>query len=581
MPDDDRPSIAFELVAGVHAGVFTSLTVLAFNFAIGTLHHEPGGVVSCICCPGWISLEFLVIQMIVAGVLAGLGVGVVEWLATRGRERGAVLLALVGPGLPVAAGLYADAFRMGSSSIGASRTVVQAFAGSEVLTAAAISLGLVGAWLFALPAIAHARGASLRHQIIVALGGVLVLVQAFVPAALDARFGDDLTYTALFGGLLPAAIFSRLYCARGRVVAARVFSWIGQEPPPARAALERVPGARVAFALGLSTIAFPWAIGVVPHGWFLEARWAGVVWPFFRGPWRGDADAAVWLGALTTAWVGLQSWRGFDRSVPTAEVRASAGILLAAAAVRIAPVGLYGFYDPETDLYPPGASTLTLAAGALVLVVVASAVSGRTSLVRGALVALGAASGALFCGSTVGGGLVPLELFSGRVVHLGILNTWPESPTLAVGALAGGLAAALLARLGRSGRIAALVLGLALVPAVVAARARGVLPRSPFYWTEDETPVGTPLAVARAWDLGIGVPELPEEANRWYERAAETGDPEALYRLALRLERGVRVPRDRARARRLLERAASLGSPEAASHLEMAAEIAAETSGEK
>ncbi|HZU99531.1 MAG TPA: hypothetical protein VFF73_22670, partial [Planctomycetota bacterium] len=539
------------------------------------------GVVSCICCPGWISIEFLVFQMILTGVLAGLGVGVIEWLAGHGRERGAVLLALVGPSLPVAAGLYADAFRMGSSSIGASRTVVQAFAGNEILAAAAISLGLAGAWVFALPAIAHARGASLRDQVILALAGVLVLVQAFVPAALDARFDDDLTYTALFGGLLPAALFSRLYCARGRVVAARVFSWIGQEPPPARAAAERVPGARVAFALGLSTIAFPWAIGAVPHGWFLEARWAGYVWPFFRGPWRGDSEAAVWLGALTTAWLALEARRGLDRAVPTAEIRASAGIVLAAAAVRIAPVGLYGLDAPEMTLYPPTASVIALAAAALVLVLVASAVSGRASLVRGALIALGSASGALFAGSTVGGGLVPLELFSGRVVHLRILNTWPESPALALGALTGGLAAGLLARLGRAGKVAALVLGLAPIPAVLAAHASGVLPSSPYFWTTDQSPGGPPLAVARAWDLGIGVPELPEEANRWYERAAETGDREALYRLALRLERGVRVPRDRARARRLLERAASLGSPEAASHLEIAAEIAAETSGGK
>ncbi len=73
--------------------------------------------------------------------------------------------------------------------------------------------------------------------------------------------------------------------------------------------------------------------------------------------------------------------------------------------------------------------------------------------------------------------------------------------------------------------------------------------------------------MARAFELAIGVPELPDEAQLWYERAAATGDREAIYRLAIRLEKGVWTPRDWPRAARLYEQAAMLGHPDAAERL--------------
>lgn len=67
-----------------------------------------------------------------------------------------------------------------------------------------------------------------------------------------------------------------------------------------------------------------------------------------------------------------------------------------------------------------------------------------------------------------------------------------------------------------------------------------------------------------------GHPDLPRDpsaAREWYQRAARTGHPEALLRLADLLSWGMGGPKDSAEARRLLERAAALGVPEAQARL--------------
>ncbi len=518
--------------------------------------------------PGTMDCGFLFLQVLLGGAVVGLALGVVAWLAARGRERIALLVALGAPALPLAVGLYADEFRLRPDSVVASLGVARILGQDAVFVALPFALGLVGAWVFALPAIARARGASVRQQMIVALSGALVVAQALAPAAADRQVDDHVVFMGLFAMLLPAAFFGPIFFARGRVVARRVFSWLGQDPPGSPPVCSQVAGARVLLALGLSTVGFAWAIAVVPLPFCLEARWWGLSCAILRGPWGYDQDGLVWLAASLALWLAFQLGRGLDRPAPRAEIRASAALVAAAAAVRPCVRALGAFDWPfTTDVAPFYAGTLPFAAVGLVLVFGACALAGRDVLVRGALVALGAASFGLVAGETTGGRLVPVELVFGRAVLPLVGVTWPEMHATYLGALCGGVLAALLARLGRKGKIAALVLGLGGFPAVAAARMSGLLAPTPSYWTDGSSPPGAPLDKARAFEFAIGVPELPDEAQLWYERAAATGDREAIYRLAIRLEKGVWTPRDWPRAARLYEQAAKLGCGEAEGRL--------------
>jgi hypothetical protein len=533
------------------------------NLLLGTVWNEDGlgaslsaGTLSALSPLAWqrIPCGFLVFQVFIGGVVSGIGLGVVEWLAARGRERLAVIVALVGSFLPLAAGIYVFSFVRVTDPVVASLDVARAFVRVDGLVAVPLALGFAAAWVFALPAIARARGASLRRQVIVALAGAFVVAQALAPAAWECSVGDQAVFMVLFGMLLPAALLGPIFFARGRVVARRVLAWLGQDPPGPTPARDHVPGARVLLAVALSTIGFAWAIEVTPLPFRVEARLWGTYCSICRGPWSLNGEGLAWLAACLAAWLALEVRRGLERSVPRAEIRASAALVAVAAAVRPCVAFVDQLDWPyATEVCPIYAQTVPFALAGLAMILMASALAGRGVLSRAALVALGAVGGGLAVGEAVGR-LMPLELVLAEPVDGFIGWRWPEPWFMFLGALGGGVLGGLLARLGRKGQLAALVLALGAFPAVLALRAHGLLAPSPYFWIEGEAP-GTPLERARAFELGIGVAELPDEAQLWYERAAATGDREAIYRLAIRLDKGVWTPRDWPRAERLYEQA--------------------------
>ena len=85
---------------------------------------------------------------------------------------------------------------------------------------------------------------------------------------------------------------------------------------------------------------------------------------------------------------------------------------------------------------------------------------------------------------------------------------------------------------------------------------------------------------AACFELGLrfetghhDLPRDPVAARAWYEKAARTGHPEALLRLADLLSWGMGGPKDVPGARRLLERAVFMGMPEAHARLQRLAPV--------
>lgn len=88
---------------------------------------------------------------------------------------------------------------------------------------------------------------------------------------------------------------------------------------------------------------------------------------------------------------------------------------------------------------------------------------------------------------------------------------------------------------------------------------------------ETRARAGEPTA---CFELGLcyerGHPDLPKDqgaARVWFSRAAASGHPEAILRLADLLSWGLGGPKDLAESRRLLQRAAAMGVPEAHARL--------------
>ena len=75
---------------------------------------------------------------------------------------------------------------------------------------------------------------------------------------------------------------------------------------------------------------------------------------------------------------------------------------------------------------------------------------------------------------------------------------------------------------------------------------------------EDGDPQAHTL-VARIHAEGLGVPQDPGLAAKWYERGAELGDVESMFGLAVLLAEGSGVERDRVAAARMFDRAAQRG----------------------
>jgi len=66
--------------------------------------------------------------------------------------------------------------------------------------------------------------------------------------------------------------------------------------------------------------------------------------------------------------------------------------------------------------------------------------------------------------------------------------------------------------------------------------------------------------------MGLGQERSYREAERWYRKAAERGDRDAMARLATLYERGLGIRKDRAQARLWRQKsraAAKAGEPEA------------------
>lgn len=81
---------------------------------------------------------------------------------------------------------------------------------------------------------------------------------------------------------------------------------------------------------------------------------------------------------------------------------------------------------------------------------------------------------------------------------------------------------------------------------------------------------GDPFAqfiVGQLHERGSGVPQNPREAARWYARAAQAGQAEAMNNLGFLYEQGTGVPQDYQEAMRLYKRAAEAGNAVAASNL--------------
>lgn len=64
-------------------------------------------------------------------------------------------------------------------------------------------------------------------------------------------------------------------------------------------------------------------------------------------------------------------------------------------------------------------------------------------------------------------------------------------------------------------------------------------------------------------EFGIGVRENMSEARRWYEKAAEGGQTDAMWNLGGLYEKGAGGPKNLTEARRWYEKAAALGHKQA------------------
>jgi hypothetical protein len=119
-----------------------------------------------------------------------------------------------------------------------------------------------------------------------------------------------------------------------------------------------------------------------------------------------------------------------------------------------------------------------------------------------------------------------------------------------------------------------IVMALGLAMAALGMRLMGYGPQRTSRGTrtlETRARAGEPEA---CFELGrcyeCGHPDLPRDAGAardWYARAAGSGHPEALLRLADLLSWGMGGPKNTAEARRLLERAVAMGVPEAQARL--------------
>jgi TPR repeat protein len=65
------------------------------------------------------------------------------------------------------------------------------------------------------------------------------------------------------------------------------------------------------------------------------------------------------------------------------------------------------------------------------------------------------------------------------------------------------------------------------------------------------------------YEKGEGVTQDYAQARRWYQKAADAGSAEAMYRLGEMYEEGEGVTQDYAQARRWYQKAADAGNSEA------------------
>ncbi len=86
----------------------------------------------------------------------------------------------------------------------------------------------------------------------------------------------------------------------------------------------------------------------------------------------------------------------------------------------------------------------------------------------------------------------------------------------------------------------------------------------------DNTDAAAMTLLGEIYRQGLGVPENTTAATEWYERAADRGDINAVYALAIALLDQRSSKRDPAKAGQLLERAAAAGHPAANYNLALA-----------
>lgn len=96
-------------------------------------------------------------------------------------------------------------------------------------------------------------------------------------------------------------------------------------------------------------------------------------------------------------------------------------------------------------------------------------------------------------------------------------------------------------------------------------RAQAAPPQSPQHYTQEE--LGEMTHKGLQYFFGLGVPQDYGEAVRWYRKAAEQGNGDAQYNLAIMYKYGHGVNKDLSEARRWFQKAADQGDENAKEQL--------------
>lgn len=563
------------------------------------------------------------------GLVAGVALGSAERLAALGQRGASLLVALALAPLGAGAAAYGAEAVLGASPATLALRVVDVLDDPRLWGAAA---RIAVAWFALGGPLIHARlsGASPGRQArALALGGLIAFALA-IPDLSSARRDRPFFSFSSFSGLAPldAALLVSLLPAfvlppclgAGAWVATRILGALGQgapqrpraEPRPLRAShlltalrepelarlmrdrlvqlgQEEAPLLRAA-AVVLAASGALWAatsLASASHAWARPTLAAQHVLAVAVAAWLVSAGR-VWPTVPSLLVGGLVYLAALMLSQGAAGLAAiGVAALAAGAASRVIPLAGIAFLVAawpsytavvSWDFLPFSGWPACLPRPWDSVPMVAASLAGAAALwfARHGLTAwgplLGLAAGALGAAWSTDAWI--------RAVYAETMVLWLFGLDAALlAALLGGAVGSWAAR-GGSHRIATALVGLALLVGGTTWATRGeAIEALPLRRLRQAAAAGDPVAMLElAHHLEVGSYTIfaaprAEEAYFWFERAAATGAPRALVRLALRLEDG-RVPRDRARALRLLDEAAARGDPDAAVHLERLTRVA-------